>query len=324
MSRKHASAPVITLRAPAKINLGLQVLGRRPDGYHDILSLLTPVALYDVVRVESATSGIDLICPDSDLPTDNGNLVYRAARLVLDECRSTAGVHLELKKAIPVGAGLGGGSSDGAATLRGVNELLGRPLRDRDLHRLAVSLGADVPFFLLGCAAVAEGIGDRLTPRAGIAEVWTVLAYPGFQVSTRWAYEHLPLTIGGNASNIKAFGVISARQATAYRERLLDRQTLTLDDLLPILVNDFEPLVFSHFPQLGEIRRALLGAGARAAPMSGSGPTLVGLFASEVEARAARDQVSGHPGLVTFMARTLSGDMARSEDLFTSFRNRGI
>jgi 4-diphosphocytidyl-2-C-methyl-D-erythritol kinase len=296
----------MTLRAPAKINLGLRVLGRRADGYHDILSLMVPVGLYDVVRVASGEAGVDLSCPDSDLPTDSGNLVYRAARLILDECLSSAGVRLELRKAIPVGAGLGGGSSDAAATLRGVNELLGRPLRDRDLRRLAVSLGADVPFFLLGCAAVAEGIGDRLTPRLGVPEVWTLLAYPGFQVSTRWAYEHLTLTTGANAPSIKNLGAISAGEATAYRERLLDGQLLTLDGLLPLLVNDFEPLLFGRFPQLGEIKRALLAAGARAAPMSGSGPTLVGLFASEAEARAARDQVSRRAGIVAFVARTMS------------------
>ncbi|HYA03499.1 MAG TPA: 4-(cytidine 5'-diphospho)-2-C-methyl-D-erythritol kinase [Syntrophobacteria bacterium] len=317
MFRKHASAPPITLRAPAKINLGLRVLGRRADGYHDILSLMVPVGLYDVVLLESGKSGVDLRCPDSDLPTDNGNLVYRAARLVLNECRSSAGVRLELRKGIPVGAGLGGGSSDGAATLRGVNELLGRPLRGRDLHRLAVSLGADVPFFLLGCAAVAEGIGDRLMARAGVPEVWTLLAYPGFQVSTRWAYEHLTLTTGANASSIKNPVRIPAGDATAYRERLFDGEPLTLDDLLPILVNDFEPLLFSHFPQLGEIRRALLAAGARAAPMSGSGPTLVGLFASEAEAYAARDQVGRRPGVVLFVARTMSEDIAQTEKLVT-------
>jgi hypothetical protein len=128
----------------------------------------------------------------------------------------------------------------------------------------------------------------------------------------------LTLTTAANASSIQGLGAISAGEATAYRERLLDRQPLTLDDLPPLLVNDFEPLLFGHFPQLGEIRRALLAAGARAAPMSGSGPTLVGLFASQAEARAARDQVSRRAGVVAFVARTLSEeDSARSEGWFT-------
>ena len=313
MSRKPGSARVITLRAPAKINLGLRVLGRRSDGYHDIVSLMVPVGLFDVVRVESAPSGIELICPDSDLPTDQGNLVHRAAHLFLRECGSDAGVRLELHKRIPVGAGLGGGSSDAAATLKGVNELLGSRLGNHTLHRLAVRLGADVPFFLLGAPALAEGIGDRLTPVAAVPEVWTMLVYPGFQVSTRWAYEHLTLTTMANRSNLDTRGAIAVREVTAYRQRLLGRQCSTLEDLLPLLVNDFEPLVFSHYPQLAEIRQALLAAGARAAPMTGSGPTLVGLFASEGKAKAAQEQVSGRLGITSLLAPTVGGNSWRDE-----------
>jgi 4-diphosphocytidyl-2-C-methyl-D-erythritol kinase len=308
MSKKRGSARVITLRAPAKINLGLRVLGRRSDGYHDIVSLMVPVGLFDVVRVEWAPSGIEMICPDSDLPTDQGNLAHRAAQLILCECGSDAGVRLELHKRIPVGAGLGGGSSDAAATLKGVNELLGSRLGNEDLHRLAVKLGADVPFFLLGGAALAEGIGDCLTPVAAVPDVWTMLVYPGFQVSTRWAYEHLTLTPMGNRSNLYSPGAIVGGEVTAYRERLLHPQCSTLEDLLPLLVNDFEPLVFSHYPQLAEIRQALLAAGARAAPMTGSGPTLVGLFASEGKARAAQDQVSDMVGIKSFVVPAVAGD----------------
>jgi len=313
MSKKLGSARVIKLRAPAKINLGLRVLGCRSDGCHDIVSLMVPVGLFDVVRVESARSGIALICPDSDLPTDQGNLVHRAAQLILRECGSDAGVRLELQKRIPLGAGLGGGSSDAAATLKGVNELLGSRLGKEELHRLAVRLGADVPFFLVGGAALAEGIGDRLTPIAAVPEVWTMLVYPGFQVSTRWAYEHLTLTTVANRSRLSNLGSIAVEEVTAYRQRLLGRQGLTLEDLLPLLVNDFEPLVFSHYPQLAEIRQALLAAGARAAPMTGSGPTLVGLFASEGKAKAAQDQVSGRLGIKSFVAPTIAGDSSRDE-----------
>jgi len=313
MSRKLGSARVITLRAPAKINLGLRVLGRRSDCYHDIISLMVPVGLFDVVSVKSAPRGITLSCPDTDLPTDRGNLVHRAAQLILDECGSDAGVRLELHKRIPVGAGLGGGSSDAAATLRGVDELLGCRLGNEDLHRLAVRLGADVPFFLLGGAALAEGIGDRLTAVAAVPVVWTLLVYPGFQVSTRWAYEHLTLTTMANRSNLSSLGAIAAGEETAYRQRLLGRQCLTLEDLQPLLVNDFEPLVFSHYPRLEEIRQALLAAGARAAPMTGSGPTLVGLFPSEGAAKAAQDQVSQRLAIESFVAPTLAGNSLRDK-----------
>jgi 4-diphosphocytidyl-2-C-methyl-D-erythritol kinase len=308
MSKKLGSARVLTLRTPAKINLGLRVLGRRSDGYHDIVSLMVPVGLFDVVRVQSAPSGIELYCPDSDLPTDQGNLVHRAAQLILRECGGDAGVRLELHKRIPVGAGLGGGSSDAAATLKGVNELLDCCLANQDLHRLAVRLGADVPFFLLGGAALAEGIGDRLTPVAVVPQIWTTLVYPGFQVSTRWAYEHLALTTMANRSNLNGPGAIAVGEVTAYHQRLLGRHGLTMEDLLPCLVNDFEPLVFSNYPQLEAIREALLAVGAQAALMTGSGPTLVGLFASEGEARAAQEHVSGGPALRSFVAPTLAGD----------------
>jgi 4-diphosphocytidyl-2-C-methyl-D-erythritol kinase len=313
MSRKLGSTEIINVRAPAKINLGLKVLGRRSDGYHDIISLMVPVGLFDSVCLESARSGIALRCPESDLPTDRGNLVYRAAQLILDECRSEAGVRLELQKRIPVGAGLGGGSSDAAATLKGVNELLGCSLGNEELHRLAARLGADVPFFLLGCAALAEGKGDRLTAVTTVREVWTLLVYPGFQVSTGWAYEHLALTTRANRSNVQGPGDVSAEEATAYRQRLFGRQWLTLEDLPPLLVNDFEPLVFGRFPQLAEIRQALLAAGARAAPMTGSGPTLVGLFSSEGKAKAAQEQVSRRPGVQSFVAPTLAGYGRRDE-----------
>ena len=313
MSKKLGSARVLTLRAPAKINLGLRVLSRRSDGYHDIVSLMVPVGLFDVVCVQSAPSGIELICPDSDLPRDQGNLVHRAAQLILRHCGSDAGVRLELHKRIPVGAGLGGGSSDAAATLKGVNELLGRCLANQDLHSLAVRLGADVPFFLLGGAALAEGIGDRLTPVAAVPEVWTMLVDPGFQVSTRWAYEHLALTNKANRSNLRNLGAIPAGKVTAYHRCLLGRQGLTLEDLLPCLVNDFEPLVFSHYPQLEEIRQALLAAGAQAALMTGSGPTLVGLFASEDEAKAGQNRVSGRLEIKSFVVPTIGGDSWRDE-----------
>jgi 4-diphosphocytidyl-2-C-methyl-D-erythritol kinase len=177
MSKKPSSAAVITAGAPAKINLGLRVLGKRPDGYHNVQSLMVPVSLYDELRLELGSRGVTLSCPNSDLPTDAQNLVYRAAQLVLDQCQRDEGVRIELKKSIPVSAGLGGGSSDAATTLLAVNQLLGSPLAVPDLHPLAVKLGADVPFFLLGRWAMAEGIGDRLTPINNVPTFWTVLMH---------------------------------------------------------------------------------------------------------------------------------------------------
>jgi 4-diphosphocytidyl-2-C-methyl-D-erythritol kinase len=305
MSKKPSSAAVIRAGAPAKINLGLRVLGKRPDGYHNLLSLLVPVSLYDELRLELGSHGVDLKCPNSDLPTDAQNLVYRAAQLVLDACQRDEGVRIELNKSIPVGAGLGGGSSDAATTLLAVNQLLGSPLAPQDLYPLAVKLGADVPFFLLGRWAMAEGIGDRLTPIGDVPTLWTVLMHPHFQVSTRWAYENLTLTTGPNGSKFNFLGDTAAGEMTASHQRLLDRRQLTLEDMLPLLANDFESLVFGHYPQLHDLRKTLLAAGARAVAMTGSGPTLVGLFGSEREARAAHDLFCHQDGITSSVAHTL-------------------
>ncbi len=305
MSKKPSSAAVITAGAPAKINLGLRVLGKRPDGYHNLLSLMVPVSLYDELRLELASRGVELRCPNSDLPTEAQNLVYRAAQLVLDACQRDEGVRIELKKSIPVGAGLGGGSSDAATTLLAVNQLLGSPLAVSDLHPLAVKLGADVPFFLLGQWAMAEGIGDRLTPINNVPTFWTVLMHPQFQVSTRWAYENLTLTTSPNGSKFNILGNTSAGEMTTSHQRLLDRRQLTLEDVLPLLANDFEPLVFGHHPQLHDLRKTLLAAGARAVAMTGSGPTLVGLFGSEKEAGAAHDLLCHRDDISSSVAHTL-------------------
>lgn len=305
MSKKPNSAASIIAEAPAKINLGLQVLGKRPDGYHNLVSLMVPVSLCDELRFELNPREIELHCPNSDLPTNEENLVYRAAKLALNECRWDGGVRIELSKNIPQGAGLGGGSSDAAATLIAVNQLLGSPMDQADLHRLAAKLGADVPFFLLGRWAVAEGIGDILSPVENVPILWTVLLYPNFQVSTRWAYENLTLTSRANGSKFNILGDTYAGEMTTSHQKLLDRQGLALEDILPLLVNDFEPLVFGHYPQLRDLKNALLAAGAKAVPMTGSGPTLVGLFRSEEKARAAHYLLRHKEDVTIFVAHTL-------------------
>ena len=309
MSKKPNSAASIIAEAPAKINLGLHVLGKRPDGYHTLESLMVPVSLCDVLRFELNPREIELHCPNSDLPTNEENLVYRAAELALNKCRWHGGVGIELNKNIPVGAGLGGGSSDAAATLLAVNQLLGSPVDREDLHHLAVRLGADVPFFLLGRWAVAKGIGDLLFPIANVPILWTVLLYPNFQISTRWAYENLTLTSRANASKFNILGDTYAGEMTASPQNLLDRQGLAFEDILPLLVNDFEPLVFGHYPQLHELKDTLLAAGARAVAMSGSGPTLFGLFHSEEEARSAHYLLGRKEGVTAFVAHTLDTAM---------------
>ncbi|MFP3869387.1 MAG: 4-(cytidine 5'-diphospho)-2-C-methyl-D-erythritol kinase [Syntrophobacteria bacterium] len=311
MSKKPNSGAVLSAWAPAKVNLGLRVLGERPDGYHELLSLMVPVGLWDRLTVQRRPRGIELSCPNSELPTGRENLVYRAAELLLSECRRCEGVRIELTKKIPVGAGLGGGSSDAAATLVLINELLDRRLGSRDLHRLAVRVGADVPFFLLGRAAVVEGIGDRITPLDKFPIFWTLLVNPNFQVSTAWAYQNLTLTTRANGSTFSSLGKVAGQEAVAYRRRLTGGE-LSRGDVISLFANDFEALVFGHFPQLHELRQAVLGAGAEAAVMSGSGPTLVGIFDSEETTRAAYRLLCQRDGATSFIARTLDAAAPRA------------
>ncbi|OGQ96617.1 MAG: 4-(cytidine 5'-diphospho)-2-C-methyl-D-erythritol kinase [Deltaproteobacteria bacterium RIFOXYD12_FULL_57_12] len=257
----------LAIEAPAKINLFLAVQGRRADGYHDIESLMQKLALADQLLLTAVRQGIRLRCPDSDLPTDDGNLAFRAARVFFEKTGLAAGVDIVLKKTIPTAAGLGGGSSDAAAVLRGLNELYGTGLAAAELHALAGPLGADVPFFVMESAAAwATGIGDCLTPAPALDDCLVLLVNPGFPVSTKWAYESFALTRGGNPY------ILARGRATGNIPSVRK-------SLLPVeLSNDLEEVTIQRFPLLGEIKQELLHSGADGVLMSGSGPTVFGLF----------------------------------------------
>jgi len=184
---------MIRRRAPAKVNLVLRVLGRREDGYHEIASLMQSISLFDELDFSPHQRGIILRCPGNDLPTDGRNLVYRAAAAFFRRTGIAGGVKIELRKRIPMAAGLGGGSSDAAATLSALNELYGAPLPAAELSSLAASLGADVPFFLFGPRAWAFGIGERLEPAAPLPPFHLVLLHPPFEVPTGPVYQGLNL-----------------------------------------------------------------------------------------------------------------------------------
>jgi 4-diphosphocytidyl-2-C-methyl-D-erythritol kinase len=198
----------LRLSCPAKVNLSLELLGRRPDGYHELRSVMAPISLADDLELRlAAEPGVRLRVEGADLPAGPDNLVHRAAALVLDEVRAAAagaahepaapGVEIRLVKRIPVGAGLGGGSSDAAGTLVGLDRLLGSPLGPARLARLALRLGADVPFFVGGRAALATGVGERLEPLPPLPTLWMVLVNPGFPVSTADVYREFDALTGG-------------------------------------------------------------------------------------------------------------------------------
>ncbi|MCF6291074.1 MAG: 4-(cytidine 5'-diphospho)-2-C-methyl-D-erythritol kinase [Desulfobacterales bacterium] len=267
----------ITVHAPAKINLVLTVKGRRPDGYHEIDTLMQKLELADRLRLRVIDRGIRLRCPGTDLPENGDNLVFRAARAFLDAAGLSSGIDIVLHKRIPVAAGLGGGSSDAAAVLTGLNTLFAAGLDHETLHGLGRSLGADVPFFVAGyVAARATGIGDRLVEASSLDRCSVVLVSPGFPVSTRWVYENLALTTRDNP-------YILARNCETTSRNVSKPANLPIE-----LSNDLEGVTIRRFPVIAQIKQQVLQAGAEGVLMSGSGPTVFGLFCGEPEQALSR------------------------------------
>ncbi|WP_208598301.1 4-(cytidine 5'-diphospho)-2-C-methyl-D-erythritol kinase [Desulfatiglans anilini] len=266
----------VHLFAPAKLNLRLKVIGQRPDGYHELVSIMVPVGLFDEldIRLQSA-EGIRLVCKGRfALSSGEDNLVYRAAVAFLDAAGLTAGLAIELIKRIPVAAGLGGGSSDAAAVLLGLNRLFHLPFSQGRLLTLARSLGADVPFFIDPKPCIARGIGDLIEPLDAWPQLWYVLVNPGMAVSTAWAFRRLKLEL--------------TTGEYAYIVKTLKKRPLELSELLE---NDLEAVTAAHYPAIGKLKEALRGAGALGALMSGSGPTVFGVFESERQASLAADRL---------------------------------
>lgn len=253
----------------AKINLVLRVLGKRADGYHDILSLMQRISLHDEMTFERRHAGIVCRCPGSGLPEDDGNIVCRAARWFFTETALSGGVEIGITKLIPIAAGLGGGSSNAATTLIALNEMYGYPLVEADLMRIGAAIGADVPFFLGDGPAWASGIGERLTRLSGLPRFPVVLVNPGFPLSTGTVYDALKmgLTKAGIQYTIPSL--------------------TTTPDIVRELHNDLERVSLRLHPVLAKIKHQLTVYGASGALMSGSGPTVFGIFEGDADAREA-------------------------------------
>jgi 4-diphosphocytidyl-2-C-methyl-D-erythritol kinase len=264
----------LKLLSPAKINLGLRVLARRADVYHDIESAFQMVSLADEVVLTEQEEAVTCRVVGADLPTDDKNLAVKAALALKNHAGQQGGVHIEITKRIPVAAGLGGGSSNAAVTLLGLQRMWGLDLTRRELFGLGASLGADVPFFLSSSAAWAEGRGDELTPLPALEGLGLVLVNPGFQVSTAWAYGEV------------TFGLTRAEKALSMLRFLLEKKRFS--EIGPHLYNDFESVVERAHPVIQEIRAALREHGALGATLSGSGPTVFGLFPDAAPAVASK------------------------------------
>jgi 4-diphosphocytidyl-2-C-methyl-D-erythritol kinase len=266
----HIRHATIEMLAPAKLNLLLRITGRRDDGYHEIESIFIPVALYDTLEIGKRDRGVELRCSGRILPEGSENLVYRAAARFFDSTGIKEGAAIRLIKNIPISSGLGGGSSDAATTLKGLNRLWGNPLSRKDLEGLALGLGADVPFFLMQRPAVARGIGELLQPIEEFPCFWYVIVSPNIMVSTAWAYNmvRIELTKRDNLNKIL----------------ILEDATINIPD---ILSNDLERVTLGRYPFLYSIKTSLIELGALGALMSGSGPSVFGLFDSEGKAHEA-------------------------------------
>jgi 4-diphosphocytidyl-2-C-methyl-D-erythritol kinase len=288
----------VKIRAPAKINLRLRVVGRRKDGYHLLDSIIVPVSLYDEIEITktrpAAIRGrlgehLQVTCDHPLVPDGKKNLAYRAASLLLEEKAVPECVRIHIHKRIPVGGGLGGGSSDAAAVLVGLNRLLGIQHSLRKLEKMALSLGADVPFFVRGVPARVRGIGERLTPIKRLPRLWLVIVYPGFPVSTAWAYRNLRLKLTRcNVNN----SINSLFRSPGQIRRLL--------------VNDLETVAVARYAKIGFLKEKLIEAGAAGALMSGSGSSVFGIFNSRLRANQAFRRLRKEEGVQAFLARVLT------------------
>lgn len=292
-----APSYAVTVSAPAKVNLILRVLDRRADGFHNLWSLMQTVGLEDEIslRLDENHDEIRLRCDDPSLAADRTNLVYRAADAVLLRCRRRVGVEIMLTKRIPMGAGLGGGSSDAAATIVGLSRLLDLRWSAADMAQVGQMLGSDVPFFFSAPTAVVTGRGEEVRSVHLPGERGIVLVYPGFSIETKWAYQ----TLASRRTHVRP---LSDAHASLGRER-----RLSWEQILERAENDFEGPVFEAYPALQVIKHTLLQLGAEAALLSGSGATVFGVFHDEGKARQAASDYPAQARDKVFAAPTGRG-----------------
>lgn len=290
----------VTLFAPCKINLYLEVLGKRSeDGYHELVMVMVPTETGDEITLSlTETRGVEITCSHPGVPVDSSNLVHKAVREFERQRGSaeiTLGVRCDIRKHSPVAGGVGGGSSDAASALMGVNELLGRPLNEQQLFEAAARVGADVPFFLDAGPSLVEGVGDELTPIAGMPPFPVLLVNPGKPLGTAEVYRGLGLQPEPRAQIV----------ARKDRKKIAAMTRGMCTDPAAWLRNDLERVSIPLLPEIAVIRKALLDAGARAAMMSGSGPTVFGLFDSDDGVRSAHEALGRtHPGWALYPTRT--------------------
>ncbi len=266
---------LLTLKSHAKVNIGLQVLDRRKNGFHNIHTIFQELDFHDTVILEKIDFGCELTSNDMDFPLDSTNTCAKAYAMIREQFHDLDGIKIHVEKNIPQGAGLGGGSSNGATVLKGINELYELGLSVADLQDIGKRLGADVPFFIRGGIQLGEGIGEKLSPINVKLDFSILLVIPPVFISTAWAYKELKYGLEGI--------VEKAKFADLFRR-----------DIIPfgLFKNDFERIVIPAHPKIGEIKDTLLENGAKFASLSGSGSTVFGMFDEDTAAKAAESVFS--------------------------------
>lgn len=271
----------ITRKAYAKINLGLDVIRRRPDGYHEVKMIMQSVGIYDILTFQRADrEGIRISLDHAELPCDQNNLIYKAAQLIIDAYGIKNGVEITLNKNIPIAAGMAGGSTDAAAVFHGLNELFGLGMSLQDMKEMGVKIGADVPYCIMGGTALSEGIGEILTPLSAPPDAHLLIAKPDINVSTKFVYENLHADTLTDHPDID--GMVKALNEGNLKG-ITDR-----------MGNVLETVTVKEYPIIDRIKKEMLSGGAENALMSGSGPTVFGIYkekkAAEKCCEAIREQ----------------------------------
>jgi len=282
----------LTLLSPAKINLRLEILSKREDGYHEIETIFHKISIFDEISLET-TSGKEILLRvnDPSIPSDNTNLAYKAADLLFKYLKINPGIKIDLKKKIPSGAGLGGGSSNAAITLMGLDRLLNLNLSKQELTDIAIKLGADVPFFLTDSStSYATGIGEKIKSIETNSKLWFLVIFPGFTVSTAWAY-----------NSINKYNLLTK----STKNNIIVNYSMDINTVKSLLYNDFESIVNKEYPETAKIKEQLLIAGAQGAMLSGSGSSVFGIYPDEESAKKASSSIKPLIKQKLFIAQSL-------------------
>ena len=277
MNKNNCEINRISLKAPAKINLFLEILGKRDDGYHEIETVMQEIDLVDNLQFEEIQEGVRLNCNDKNIPSDENNLVCKAANLILNECGIRKGVLISLEKNIPVGAGLGGGSSDAAATLKALNLLWKIGLNDAELMEFAAKLGSDIPFFIKGKAALCSGRGEKITPIEVKSEMNYLVIFPHINISTATIYRNLKIDLTKKIIDVSFFLNALKHPKVAGISKLL--------------FNRLEEVVFTTYPDLLDVKKALDHFDFCGLSVSGSGSAFFGLCRDRQQAKAIKSKI---------------------------------